>query len=172
MALMRPSEYANTVNAEPYLAIRVVMMPKDANPLPAVLDRMLPEKNFYLPHLSICGGGILSHIDSAGAIGARHEVAKAGGELPFLVTVAINRVEFKKPVLVGDVVSFKTRLVSIGRTSITMNVSVESERGTETLQVTEAEVVYVGINPHDRKPQPLLAEDNSPLSPPGERGRG
>ena len=142
------------MNSEPYLAIRVVMMPKDANPLPPV---MLPEKNAYFPHASIFGGVILSYIDSAGAIGARREVGKLGGNLPFLVTVAINRVEFKQPVLVGDVVSFNTRLVKIGRTSITMNVAVESERGAETLQVTEAEIVYVGINPHDRKPQPLLS---------------
>jgi acyl-CoA thioesterase YciA len=127
---------------EPYLAIRVVMMPRDTNPLG-----------------SIFGGVILSHIDSAGAIGARREVAKAGGGLPFLVTVAMNRVEFKSPVQVGDVVSFHTRLVKIGRTSITMNVVVEAERGTETLQVTEAEVVYVGIDPHDRKPHPLLPRE-------------
>ena len=126
---------------EPYLAIRVIMMPRDTNPLG-----------------SIFGGVVLSHIDSAGAIGARHEVAKAGGALPFLVTVAMNTVVFKQPVLVGDVVSFKTRLVKLGRTSITMNVAVESERGAETLQVTEAEVVYVGINPHDRKPQALLPD--------------
>jgi acyl-CoA thioesterase YciA len=127
--------------SEPYLAIRVVMLPRDTNPLG-----------------SIHGGVILSYLDSAGAIGARREVGKAGGSLPFLVTVAINRVEFKQPVHVGDVVSFKTSLVKIGRTSITMNVAVESERGTQTLQVTEAEVVYVGINPHDRKPQPLMPE--------------
>ena len=95
-------------------------------------------------------------VDSAGAIGARREVAKAGGALPFLVTVAINRVEFKRPVMVGDVVTFKTNLVKIGHTSITMHVAVESERGADTLQVTEAELVYVGINPTDRTPQPLL----------------
>jgi acyl-CoA thioesterase YciA len=127
--------------AKSYVAIRVVMMPRDTNPLG-----------------SIFGGVILSYIDSAGAIGARREVAKAGGALPFLVTVAMNRVEFKKPVLVGDVVSFKTRLVKMGHTSITMDVVVESERGTETLQVTEAEVVYVGINPQDRTPLPLLPD--------------
>ncbi len=126
---------------EPYVAIRVVMMPRDTNPLG-----------------SIFGGVILSHIDSAGAIGARRAVAKAGGVLPFLVTVAINRVEFHQPVLVGDVVSFRTSLVKMGRTSITMHVAVESERGADLLQVTEAEIVYVGINPHDRKPQPLLPE--------------
>src|SRR5882724_2462488 len=116
------------MDGNPYVAIRVVMMPRDTNPLG-----------------SIFGGVILSYIDSAGAIGARREVAQAGGALPFLVTVAMNRVEFKLPVMVGDVVSFKTRLVSIGRTSITMNVAVEAERGTETLHVTDAEVVYVGI---------------------------
>ncbi|MBM3995761.1 MAG: acyl-CoA thioesterase [Planctomycetes bacterium] len=124
---------------EPYVAIRVVMMPRDTNPLG-----------------SIFGGVILSYIDSAGAIGARREVAKAGGVLPFLVTVAMNRVEFKKPVMVGDVVTFKTRLVKMGTTSITMDVLVEAERGTELLQVTQAEVVYVGIDPATRAPLPLL----------------
>ena len=70
----------------------------------------------------------------------------------------MNRVEFKKPVLVGDVVRFLTRVVRIGRTSITMHVSVEAERGTEVLHVTEAEVVYVGIDPTspERRPVPLL----------------
>ena len=133
------------VDAESYVAIRVVILPRDTNPLG-----------------SIFGGVILSYLDSAGAIGARREVARAGGDLPYLVTVAINRVEFKRPVLVGDVVSFKTRLIKIGRTSITMHIAVESERGTEILQVTEAEVVYVGINPNDRCPQPLLPEGRGP----------
>src|SRR5882724_1422413 len=112
------------MDGNPYVAIRVVMMPRDTNPLG-----------------SIFGGVILSYIDSAGAIGARREVVKAGGKLPYLVTVAINRVEFKQPVLVGDVVSFKTHLVKLGRSSITMHVAVESERGVEILQVTEAEIV-------------------------------
>ena len=126
---------------DPYLAIQVVMMPRDVN-----------------PHGTIFGGVILSYIDQAGAIGARREVAQAGGALPFLVTVAINRVEFHQPVLVGDVVRFLTRLVRIGKTSITMQVSVEAERGKQTLHVTEAELVYVGIDPasSDRRPVPLL----------------
>lgn len=126
-----------------YLAIQVVMMPRDTN-----------------PHGTIFGGVILSYIDQAGAIGARREVVRHGGALPSLVTVAINRVEFHKPVLVGDVVRFMTRLVRLGRTSITIHVQVEAERGTEVLQVTEAELVYVGIdtNRADRRPVPLLPE--------------
>lgn len=125
---------------EEYLAIQVVMMPRDTNPLG-----------------SIFGGVILSYIDQAAAIGARREVIGAGGPLPNLVTVAMNRVEFKQPVLVGDVVRFLTRLVRLGRTSITVHVRVEAERGVEVLQVTEAEVVFVGIDSQTRRPTPLLA---------------
>ena len=127
--------------SESYLAIQVVMMPRDVN-----------------PHGTIFGGILLSYIDQAGAIGARREVIRRGGQPPFVVTVAMNRVEFHKPVLVGDVVRFLTRVVRLGRTSVTMHVSVEVERGTEVLQVTEAEVVYVGIDPTspERRPLPLL----------------
>jgi acyl-CoA thioesterase YciA len=129
--------------SEPYLAIQVVMMPRDTN-----------------PSGTIFGGVILSYIDQAGAVGARREVVRRGGAPPFVVTVAFNRVEFCRPVHVGDVVRFLTRVVRVGRTSITMHVSVEAERGVEVLQVTEAEVVYVGIdaNSPERRPLPLLPE--------------
>lgn len=139
--------------SEPYLALQVVMMPRDANPHPT----RHPSGQFT-SYLTIFGGVLLSYIDQAGAVGARREVVRAGGHPPAVVTVAMNRVEFKKPVLVGDVVRFLTRLVRLGRTSITMQVSVEAERGEEVLQVTEAEVVYVAIDPNspERKPIPLL----------------
>jgi acyl-CoA thioesterase YciA len=129
--------------SDPYLAIQAVMMPRDTN-----------------PHGTIFGGILLSYIDQAGAIGARRAVMQAGGPPPFVVTVAINRVEFKKPVLVGDVVRFLTRVVRMGRTSITMQVHVEADRGPEVHHVTEAEVVYVSIDPStpDRRPTPLLPE--------------
>jgi acyl-CoA thioesterase YciA len=125
--------------SEPYLAIQVVMMPRDTNPMG-----------------SIFGGVILSYLDQAGAIGARREVALAGGGQAILVTVAMNKVEFHQPVLVGDVVRFLTRLVRMGRTSVTVDIAVEAERGSEVLQVTEAEVVYVAIDPATRQPVPLL----------------
>jgi len=139
--------------SEPYLALQVVMMPRDANPQPT-----LHPSGQFTSYSTIFGGILLSYIDQAGAIGARREVINAGGPPPVIVTVAMNRVEFKKPVMVGDVVRFLTCLVRIGRTSITMHVCVEAERGQEVLQVTEAEVVYVGIDPNtpERKPTPLL----------------
>lgn len=126
---------------EPYLAIQVVMMPAQTNPLG-----------------SIFGGVILSYLDQAGAVGARREVVLAGGPQPYLVTVAVNRVEFKQAVLVGDVVRFLTRRVRLGRTSITMHIRVEADRDGAVLHVTDAEVVYVGIDPAtpERRPIPLL----------------
>ncbi|HVK15434.1 MAG TPA: hotdog domain-containing protein [Fimbriiglobus sp.] len=133
--------------AEPYTAIQVVMMPRDTN-----------------PHGTIFGGVILSYIDMAGAIAARREVQlRSGNSAAVLVTVAINRVEFKKPVLVGDVVRFRTTPIRWGRTSITMHVDVIAERGPEEIPVTDAEVVYVAIDPTspDRRPVPLM-----PTTPP------
>jgi acyl-CoA thioesterase YciA len=129
--------------ADDYLAIRVIMMPRDTNPAGTIF-----------------GGILLSYIDQAGAIGARHEVVRAGGPPPFLVTVALNRVEFKQPVLVGDVVSFRTSLVRLGNTSITIHVDVLVERAGETVRVTEAETVYVKIDRDtpERRPVPLLPD--------------
>jgi acyl-CoA thioesterase YciA len=127
--------------ANPYIAIQVVMMPRDTSPMGTIF-----------------GGVVLSYIDQAGAIGARHEIMAAGALAPMLVTVAMNAVQFHEPVLVGDVLRFLTRLVRIGRTSITVHVTVEAERGPKVLQVTEAEVVYVGVDRAgpELKPIPLL----------------
>jgi acyl-CoA thioesterase YciA len=126
---------------EPYLALKVVMMPRDTN-----------------PQGTIFGGVILSHIDAAGAIGAIHEIKKAGGRVPGIVTVAMNKVEFHHPVFVGDVVSFLTHVVRLGQKSITMQISVEVERAGATLKVTAAEVVYVTVEvgPSGYKPVAIM----------------
>ncbi len=116
-----------------YLATKVVMMPRDTN-----------------PHGSIFGGVLLSNIDMAGAAGAHHEIRHRGWSEPSLVTVAMDKVEFHQPVYVGDVVSFWTTLLRIGRTSITMHVMVETEREERILQLTEAEVTYVSVDLTDR----------------------
>src|SRR5262245_44348918 len=124
-----------------YLALQVLMRPMDVN-----------------PHGTIFGGVLLSYIDQAGAIGAIREVVRAGGPPPAVVTVAINKVEFKQAVLVGDVVRFLTSLVRLGKTSITMQVRVEADRAGCVLHVTQAELVYVGVDlsTPDRRAKPLL----------------
>ena len=40
----------------------------------------------------------------------------------------MHEVEFHEPVYLGDIVSFYTETVRVGRTSITVRVSVEAER--------------------------------------------
>lgn len=126
-----------------YLALKIVMMPRDTN-----------------PQGTIFGGVILSHIDAAGAIGARMEIRKRGGDVPGIVTVAMHQVEFHQPVFVGDVVSFRTRPIRFGRTSVTMHVSVEVDRDGQTVQVTEAEVIYVVVDRREGgyRPHPYMPE--------------
>ena len=112
-------------------SIRVVMMPKDTN-----------------AHGTIFGGVILSYIDQAAAVEAKRN---GGG---FIVTVAMREVVFHGPVNVGDLVSFYTRLVRIGKTSITVAVEVRAQSQDVDRRVTEAEVTFVNLD-ENRKPKPI-----------------
>jgi acyl-CoA thioesterase YciA len=126
--------HATPGNLQP--AIRVVMMPRDAN---------------YLG--TIFGGVILSSLDLAGAVAAhQHSNQK-------FVTVAMHEVKFIAPVFVGDLVSFYTKTVKTGRTSITIRVTVEATRARlphETVRVTQAEIVYVAVD-EAGQPVPIRA---------------
>ena len=113
-------------------AIRITLLPRDTNSAGTIF-----------------GGVILSYIDMAGAIEAHRHTG-----MPRFVTVAMREVIFHKPVFVGDLVSFYAETVSIGKTSITIRVIVETERvgsTTEVLRVTEAEVVYVAVDENRQK---------------------
>ena len=128
----------------PYLAVKVVMMPRDTN------------------HVgTIFGGVLLSYIDQAGAVGAHHEIRQAGWPTQPLVTVAMDAVEFHQPVFVGDVVSFWTRMVRVGTTSVTIHVSVEAEREGQAVRLTEAEITFVAIDPlaPERRPRPIRGSE-------------
>lgn len=115
-------------------AIRVTMLPRDTN-----------------KHGTVFGGVILSHLDLAGDIEARRHASRN------FVTVALRGVEFIAPVFVGDLVSFYTRTVKVGRTSVTVAVIVEAERDDDPrdcVRVMEAEVVYVAVD-ENRRPIPI-----------------
>ena len=117
-------------------AIKVLLLPKDTNALGTIF-----------------GGVILSNVDLASAVEARKHAARR------YVTKAMREVEFHEPVFLGDIVSFYTDTVRLGRTSITVRVSVEAERWGagrgEKVKVTEAEVVLVAVG-DDGKPIPVL----------------
>ena len=132
-------ETSNRTSGPRQPAIRVVLMPKDTNALGTIF-----------------GGIILSYIDQAGAVEAHRHITGR------LVTVSMREVVFHAPVFVGDLVSFYTETVRLGRTSITVRVIVESERrtrGAGRVKVTEAEVVYVHV---DQNNQPIPLEKEEP----------
>ena len=73
----------------------------------------------------------------------------------------MHEVVFVAPVYLGDLITFYTRTVRIGKTSITVDVEVEAERlgigdTREIVKVTEAEVIYVAVGP-DGQPVPVMA---------------
>jgi len=99
---------------------------------------------------TIFGGIILSYIDLAAAIEARESCGPRN-----FVTVAMDKVVFHHPVFVGDVVSFYTKTLKVGRTSITTGVTVDAKRCADNsiVGVTEAQVVFVAV---DQNRQPVL----------------
>ena len=119
-------------------AIKVLLLPKDTNALGTIF-----------------GGVILSHIDLASAVEARKTASRR------YVTKAMREVDFHEPVFLGDVVNFFTETVRVGRTSLTVRVSVEAERWGagrgERVRVTEAEVVLVAVDEFGR-PTPILEQ--------------
>lgn len=123
-----------------YLALKVMMMPRDTN-----------------PYGTIFGGVVLSYIDQGGAIGARFEIARNDFPAQDLVTVAMKSVEFHRPVFVGDCVSFWTELRNIGKSSITMHITVETDRDGKVTKLTEADVTYVSVKTdgQTRRPVPI-----------------
>jgi acyl-CoA thioesterase YciA len=122
-------------------AIKVLLLPKDTNALGTIF-----------------GGVILSHIDLASAVEARKTAPHR------YVTKAMREVEFHEPVFLGDIVNFFTETVRVGRTSITVRVSVEAERWGagrgERVKVTEAEVVLVATDEAGR-PTPILPSNET-----------
>ena len=114
--------------------LRVVPMPADAN-----------------LHGDVFGGWIMSQVDIAGSILATR---RSNGRV---ATVAVTSFVFKQPVFVGDLLSFYGTIVRTGRTSITVDVSVYTERNrlkSEIAKVTEATLVYVATD-EERRPRGL-----------------
>ena len=106
-------------------ALSVMMMPRDAN-----------------VYGTIFGGIILSYIDQAGFVEAkRHGIHR-------WVTASIERVDFTKPVYVGDVVRFITKTLKTGRSSVLIEVTVEAERFNthDRVVVTTAKITMISVN--------------------------
>lgn len=124
--------------------IKIVAMPKDTNPAG-----------------NIFGGWIMSQIDIAGSLAARDlNVGR-------VVTVAVNSMEFREAVKVGDVLSCYAKIIKVGTSSITTQVEVNAERSIEgahrCLHVTSAVITYVNVTPEGKK-APIPYTENELLA--------
>ena len=115
------------------LCIRTLAMPADTN-----------------ANGDIFGGWLLGQMDLGGGVFAS-KIAKSR-----TVTVAIEAMNFRKAVYVGDLVSVHASLVRIGRTSITVHLDAWALRRREMVPilVTDGNFTYVSIDEQGR-PQPI-----------------
>ena len=91
----------------------------------------------------------MSQIDVAGALAARDANPER------VVTVAVNSMEFKKPVQVGDILSCYAKIIKVGTSSIQTCVEVVAERmaenGWSCIHVTSAVITYVSVDEKGNK---------------------
>ena len=92
----------------------------------------------------VYGGWVASQIVMAAEIKAA-EVTRGR-----VATVSVGNMEFMSPVLVGTVLSFYTRVLESGRSSLRVRVEVwgRCPDGSDLRKVTEAECVQVAIDGH------------------------
>jgi acyl-CoA thioesterase YciA len=123
------------------LLIRTLAMPADTN-----------------QNGDIFGGWLLSQMDIGGGIFAS-KIAKSRS-----VTVAIEAMNFRKPVFVGDVVSVHGILVRIGKTSVTVHLEAWVLRRKEmhSILVTDGNFTYVSID--DQGHPQAIQHDDPPVS--------
>ena len=123
------------------LCIRTLAMPADTN-----------------ANGDIFGGWLLSQMDLGGGVFAS-KVAQSR-----TVTVAIEAMNFRKAVYVGDLVSVYANVVRVGRTSITLHIEAWVLRRREVLSilVTDGNFTYVAID--DQGHPQLIKQDPPPFA--------
>jgi len=102
----------------------------------------------------IFGGWVLSQMDKAAGIVARHH---SGGAV---ATIAINRMEFIEPIHLRDLISVYAEVESEGRTSMKVRIEVMAWRnsGAIRVKVTEGLFTFVAIDDQAR-PRPIAGGD-------------
>jgi acyl-CoA thioesterase YciA len=123
------------------LCIRTLAMPADTN-----------------ANGDIFGGWLLGQMDLGGGVFAS-KIAKSR-----TVTVAIEAMNFRKPVYVGDLVSVHANLVRTGRTSITVHLEAWVLRRKDMLSmlVTDGNFTYVSID--DQGHPQAIPQGNAPIA--------
>lgn len=119
-------------------------------------ELMMPQDANNLGH--VFGGVILSMMDKAAAVAAfRHARAAC-------VTASIDRVDFREPIHVGDLVVMKASVNFAGRTSLEIGVRVEAEELTSGRRrhTNSCYLTFVAV---DRNGRPIEVPPLRPETP-------
>jgi uncharacterized protein (TIGR00369 family) len=122
------------------VSIAQIMQPEHANPLG-----------------NVHGGHIMRLADEAGALACMRHAHQR------VVTVAIDQMEFHRPILIGNLVTLTAQVTYAGRTSMEAQVEVVAENPItgEQVDTNTAYLVYVALDETGSHPvpvPPLLAE--------------
>jgi len=122
------------------LTTRVLAMPADTNPAG-----------------DIFGGWVLSQMDNAASICAGQRAQRR------VVTVALDSMNFIRPVRVGDILGVYTLVEKVGTTSVTVHAEawVRRERIGNRERVTEGKFTFVALD-ENGQPAPLPPEHELP----------
>jgi len=94
--------------------------PRDPAASEAIISElMMPNQVNNLGH--VFGGELLSMVDRCAAVSAMRHAGRPA------VTVSIDRVDFREPILTGELVTCKARVNYVGRTSMEVGVNVWAE---------------------------------------------
>jgi acyl-CoA hydrolase len=123
-----------------------------------VADLMMPHQANGLRRPSVFGGVVMSMVDRCAALSAmRH----AGGQV---TTLSIDRILFKEPIRVGELVEIRARVVRVGRTSMSVlaNVYAEDIASGVRRHTNECWLTFVHLDEEGRPAavQPLLLESD------------
>lgn len=135
---MSNSDNNSGFNPQGEQTIAIVAMPADTNPTG-----------------DIFGGWIMAQMDVAGGVAA---AKRAGGRT---ATIAVQEMEFHKPIKVGDLVRLYADIIKVGRTSITINIQAWADdhyEPTVPTKVTEGVFTYVAID-NNGTPRPVPKVD-------------
>ncbi|MDC0336090.1 acyl-CoA thioesterase [Pseudodesulfovibrio sp.] len=131
------------------------MEPKSSDESAVVMTHLVLPQDAN-PAGNLHGGVILKHIDTAGGVVAKKHSRSN------VVTVSIDRMAFKQPAYMGELLTFKASLNHVGRSSMEIGVRVEAEdlKTGEIRHTNSAYLTYVALGDNGRPtPVPPLALD-------------